>query len=529
VTETTASGADRTALRVALRVIQAGALATVLVAAPYKVFDLDRYFVPKELVLVAAATLAGAIALGAVRRVALTRVDTLLAAFLVVSVLSALHAANPWLAWRAVAVSAAGITLFWAARAVSRAGYEREVLAGVALAIVAAAVTSLLQAYGVRGDLFSLNRAPGGTLGNRNFVAHLAAAGLPALVFSSIGARRPFRFLLGAVGVTLVVWALVLTRSRAAWLAAGVALVIALFVVLRAPGKWGGLATVWRAGVLAICAGVGTVLAVTLPNALHWKSNSPYLDSAVGVADFREGSGHGRLVQYSNSLRMAAAHPVFGVGPGNWPVAYPRVASAHDPSLDDDGMTANPWPSSDWVAFVSERGLIAAGCLALALCGLAVTAVGRRDSLSGLAMLATIVALVIVGAFDAVLLLPTPSAVFWPALGALAPPAAARVVLPAPRIFRFAVAGLVVVLGFLTAAHSTAQLIAMDTYGDGTHVAAVEAAARWDPGSYRIQERLAEVDLRRGHCGPARSRAERARRLFPSAPEPRRVLASCRE
>jgi O-antigen ligase len=510
--------------------MQAGALATVLLAAPYKVFDLDRYFVPKELALVVTATLAGALALVAVRRVALTRVDTLLAAFLVVSVLSALHAVNPWLAWRSVAVSASGITLFWVARAVARAGYEREVLAGVSLAIVAAAVTSLLQAYGVRGDWFSLNRAPGGTLGNRNFVAHLAAAGMPALVFSSIGARRPVRFLLGAVGVTLVVWALVLTRSRAAWLAAGVALVIALFAVIRAPGRWGGFATAWRAGVLAMCAGVGTVLAVTLPNTLHWKSTSPYLDSAVGVADFREGSGHGRLVQYSNSLRMAAAHPVLGVGPGNWPVAYPRVASAHDPSLDDDGMTANPWPSSDWVAFVSERGVIAAGCLALALCGLVVTAIGRRnDGAAALAMLTTIVALVIVGAFDAVLLLPTPSAVFWPALGALAPPAATRVVLPAPRVLRLAGALVVLVLGFLTAAHSTAQLIAMYTYGDGTRVAAVDAAARWDPGSYRIQARLADVDLRRGRCGPARSRAERARRLFPSAPEPRRVLASCRE
>jgi hypothetical protein len=77
-------------------------------------------------------------------------------------------------------------------------------------------------------------------------------------------------------------------------------------------------------------------------------------------------------------------------------------------------------------------------------------------------------------------------------------------------------------------AHSVAQLVAMDLYGDGTRVGAVEAAARWDPGSYRIQERLAEIDLRRGHCTVARSRAERARRLFPSAPAPRRVLAECR-
>jgi O-antigen ligase len=508
--------------------MQAGAVATVLVAAPYKAFDLDRYFVPKELALLLTAAIAGALTLAAVRRVALTRVDTLLAAFLILSVLSAAKAVNPWLAWRSVAVSAAGVTLFWVARAVARAGYEREVLAGVGVAVVAAAVTALAQAYGAHSDLLSINRAPGGTLGNRNFVAHLAAAGLPALVFSAVGARRPGRFLLGAVGVTIAVWALVLTRSRAAWLAAGVAGVLALFIIMRAPGRWGGFATGWRVALLALGGVAGTVLAVTLPNTLHWKSQNPYLESAVGVADFREGSGHGRLVQYANSLRLAATHPVFGVGPGNWPVAYPRVASPRDPSLDDDGMTANPWPSSDWVAFVSERGVPAAACLGLALIGLVVAAIGgRNDSLSTLTLLATIVAVVIVGAFDAVMLLPTPAAVFWPALGALAPPATARIVIPLPRVFRVVACGLVLIIGLCTAAHSAAQLVAMDTYGDGTRVAAVESASWWDPGSYRIQARLADMDLRRGHCTAARGRAERARRLFPSAPEPRRVLAGC--
>jgi O-antigen ligase len=468
----------------------------------------------------------------------LTRVDTLLVAFLALSIVSAVGAVNPWLAWRAVAVSVAGIMLFWVARAVSQAGYARNVLAGVGLAVVAAAATSLAQAYGAHSDLLSINRAPGGTLGNRNFVAHLAAAGLPVLVLSAVAARRFSRFVFGAAGVTIVVWALILTRSRAAWLAAGVAGLLAVFVVVRAPGRWGGVANGFRVAVLILCAGVGVILAVALPNTLHWKSRSPYIDSAVGVADFREGSGRGRLVQYGNSLRMAMAHPLFGVGPGNWPVVYPRVATPHDPSLDDDGMTANPWPSSDWVAYVSERGFLATACLGLALIGLVVTALGAlprpgggggTDGLAALASLATIVAVVIVGAFDAVMLLPTPSALFWPALGALAPAAATRVVIPAPRALRLAAAGGLLLVGFGAAAHSAAQLMAMYVYGDGTRVAAVDAAGRWDPGSYRIQERLAESDLRRGHCTAARARAERARRLFPSAPGPRHVLAECGE
>ena len=62
-----------------------------------------------------------------------------------------------------------------------------------------------------------------------------------------------------------------------------------------------------------------------LPNRLEWKSDSPYLDSAAGLVNYKEGSGRGRLVQYGNSLRMTVAHPLFGVGPGNWPVALGLV------------------------------------------------------------------------------------------------------------------------------------------------------------------------------------------------------------
>ena len=34
----------------------------------------------------------------------------------------------------------------------------------------------------MQSEYFSLNRSPGGTFGNRNFVAHLAAIGLPVIL-----------------------------------------------------------------------------------------------------------------------------------------------------------------------------------------------------------------------------------------------------------------------------------------------------------------------------------------------------------
>src|SRR5688572_12531759 len=140
--------------RLALRVMQLGAIAIAIAATTHGELDLDRFLVPKELVLHVTAAIAGLLTLRA-RRFA--PIDLLLSAA------SAALATNPWLAVRAVAISTSGVVLFWSARAVRDAGLARPLLCTLAFAIVLAAVTSLLQAYGVWIDLFSVNRAPGGT------------------------------------------------------------------------------------------------------------------------------------------------------------------------------------------------------------------------------------------------------------------------------------------------------------------------------------------------------------------------------
>ena len=174
VNEVAATASDRsTADRVTLAVVIFGALLVVLLALPYKAFDLDRFFVPKELALHGTAAIAGIIALVRRPKPALSRVDTFLVAFVGVSIVSALFAENWWLATRALAITASGITVFWVARTLGAAGYERALVVGLATAVVAGAMTALLQAYGIEPEYMSLSRAPGGTFGNRNFMAHL--------------------------------------------------------------------------------------------------------------------------------------------------------------------------------------------------------------------------------------------------------------------------------------------------------------------------------------------------------------------
>jgi O-antigen ligase len=531
--------ADIVADRRPLRILQFGAIAVVLAATPYKPFDLDRYFVPKELVLLFCAAVASLLVAVRLARISLTVVDLAMVLFLVSGLASAIGATNPWAAERALAISAGGAALFWCATSIRRAGLVRPLLAALAAAVILGAVTALAQAYGLRSEYFSLNRAPGGTFGNRNFVAHLCSIGIPVVALVTVTARRPATVVIGVVGSAAVAAALAMSRSRAAWLAVIVSIGAVVVAGAMSRGQWRATRTLPRLSYMGIAVLVGALAAIFLPNSLEWKSDTPYIDSAVGLVNYKEGSGHGRLVQYTNSLHMTEARPLLGVGPGNWPVVYPKYASRNDPSLaQDEGTTANPWPSSDWVAYLSERGAIGLAALVVVLVGLVRRAymdvrstqprTAMADSehvMTSMALVGTLAAAIVVGSFDAALIVATPAYFVWTLAGALAPPSD-RTIVARPSL-RFAALLMIVVFGIVAVGRSAAQLAAIATFSANSRISTIERAARLDPGSYRIHLKLAEAYVARGECARSRPEARAARALQPNAAEPKRVLGQC--
>ena len=525
--------------RVALVLVQLGAIAVVLASLPYKPFDLDRYFVPKELALHVAAVGAALCCLLPRGRLTLARIDWLILGYLGVSFASAVFAENHWLAARALAISLSGAALFWVGRILRRDGFSRPVLWALGISGALGAGTALLQAYGVTSEYFSLNRSPGGTFGNRNFMAHLGAIVAPTILYCGLTTRRAVMTMFAGLLIAVVAAGEVLSRSRAAWLAlvaAGLPLVIGAWLTRR---RWSARETSRRLVILGVAIAVGAVLALVLPNTLEWKSDSPYLESVRGMVNYQEGSGRGRLVQYTNSLRMMVTHPILGVGPGNWSVEYPRYASRGDPSLSsaDDGMTSNPWPSSDWVAFAAERGAPATALLGLTFVAFLVLAAwhgrvarGTESLLSALALAGTVIVTLVVGAFDAVLLLAPPTLFVWLLLGVYAEPVAQSASRPTVTTGGRQWAPVVVFsFGVIAIGRSALQVAAMATVTESTHTSALERAAMYDPGSYRIHMRLAETYLNAGRCDRARPVARDARDLYPMAGSPRQLLAECGE
>src|SRR5215203_1858449 len=279
-------------------------------------------------------------------------------------------------------------------------------------------------------------------------MAHVCVIVFPALLLSTLRVKSQRAFGWWSAAIAAVAAALVLSRSRAAWLALMACVVVMLAFAYFAARRARGMVRWRRLPLLAVIAAAGGGISLVMPNTLNWKSDSPYLETAKSVVNYREGSGRGRLVQYKNSARMSLHHPVLGVGPGNWAVVYPKFASPGDPSLASDGMTANPWPSSDWMTFLSER-----------------------------ALLGTVAVLLVVSTFDAVLLLPAPALVAWGLLGALSPPSRARTIIELPTSRRIAAMLLVTIFGGLAIARSTTQLAAMDVFESSTRASRVERAA----------------------------------------------------
>ena len=506
----------------------------VVAALPYKVFELDRYFVPKELVLHGAALIIAVMLVARRRSLSFDLVDGLIAFFLLWSVASAIFATNHWAAQRSVAISISGAVVFWGARSVAERGSYRPILVAAAIAAVCAAALSLAQAYGLETEYFSANRAPGGTFGNRNFVAHMAVIGLPSLAWCTVTARRPFGALLGSLGGAVLGAALVLSRSRAAWLAVAACAIVLLVPMVASRKYWRGGDIGGRFARLSLAVAIGGMVAITLPNTLNWSSESPYLDTARGVVDYKKGSGRGRIAQYANSLQMAISNPVFGVGPGNWPVEYVRFAPSNDRSLADDGMTANPWPSSDWVAFVSERGFLPTVALLGAFIILFLGALRRWSELQNpdavlaqCVLAGTVVTTMVVSAFDVVLVLAAPSFLVWSVLGATSGIRRnARDVRISSRALGLAATALVL-FSLVSSARSVTQTMAMTAVGRGAYTAGWVTGAMWDPGSYRINLRVAELYSRRGHCSIARGYAQQALSLFPHSPAARRIVRGC--
>ncbi len=493
----------------------------------------DRFNYPKEFAL---DLFALAMALSAIVRAAairVTRLDALLLGFISWNAIAASGATNPWWAHGAVGVTAACLVVFWVSRTLRDQGHERLLLGLVSLAVVVAAAAAIMEAHGVfRVSVGS--RAPGGTLGNRNSMAHLLVLGTPTLLLFAVGLRRRVHAGLVALAIFGTAMAVMLSRSRGAWLAT---LLSGACTILLLRLTWPVVREVLSRRRLLLWAGsavAGAAAAAYLPNDLAWKSDTPYRDTLRGLVEFDEGSGRGRILQNRNTLRMIGDHPALGVGPGNWAIAYAHYAPPGDPTHDRLAVVpVSRYIVGDWAGVAAETGvpglalLVAAGWTLVRWSGRAIRR--RKDVavvLRATALLATLVALTVMGSFDSVLRTPAAGFLAFTIMGVLGPRERGCSLRVGGRVRRLALASVALVLG-AGAVNAGRQLWAAVTYATSDHPALLARAVAIYPGDYRAHVLLATALIKRDRCDLARPHIEQALTLFPTATLPTQLHIQC--
>ncbi len=298
--------------------------------------------------------------------------SVLLCGFVVWSVVSWLATAtNAWEASRAVGISASMLMLW----VMVGASNERDTVAIIRITVVilsCASVASTLEAVGFFPGLSLPHRGPGGVFGNRNYASHIFVLALPACWYLYRRAHCMRHVMWLSLATSLVIVPIVFGRTRGAWLGALVALASGSLAYAsgrqqrqkprRRDFERASLAVM----ILAIILGLASGRLIT---ARLWTATpDPLTETARHIADASVGSGHGRLIQYSTTLKIIRDHPILGVGPGNWGVAYARYATADDSSYDRHAIDpVNRFASSDFLDLAAERGLLGVGLLLAAL------------------------------------------------------------------------------------------------------------------------------------------------------------------
>jgi O-antigen ligase len=298
----------------------------VLVGVPGVGFDFTH--LPREVLF---ALTAAVLAWSLPRRV--DRLDKALLVVGAATLLSAVGALTWAWAWRPTLMVLAAVVC---ALGLRDRDNRPQWLAWQGAALVVLAVIGMFEALGFAA-LAPHGRAPASLMGQRNTLAHLLALGSPVLWHLSAHAGDRRARLVWSLGALSAAFMVVVTRSRAAWLA--LPLQALVYVVMNRRGSW-------RAPFPAL---LGVLAALLAPVRLVWNSTAPYADTLTRLVDANSGSGAGRLEQWSQSLTLVPSSPLLGLGPGNWFVAWAPWATSE---------RTNRFVNSDWVGLLVERGAL---------------------------------------------------------------------------------------------------------------------------------------------------------------------------
>ena len=267
--------------------------------------------------------------------------------------------------------AACGVMYVLVSREVRGTGERQTLLRGLLAGGVLVALVGLGQQTGGLAFVPQVG-PPAGTLANRNVAAELMVMALPAALVSFVAARSARRAAPHAAAAALVTGYLFHTRTRGAWVAAALEVVVVGLLARRLAGGRPGREKV----LLGLGAGaLGLFIAALTPEGLRWPGAEVgrlLAETGRGAApDAKAGDGEPpkvrsvgiRLTVWRAVGRMVRDHPLAGVGLGNLRVHYP----AYSPEVMVEPVLMRPLlvdqAHNEYLQAAAELGLVGLGLL----------------------------------------------------------------------------------------------------------------------------------------------------------------------
>lgn len=515
-------------------ILLAGLSCAILVWWPGPPYRPEQFIWPKEVALGITGLLCSIGAMWHRRLVIVPRIDAPLVALFLWSCTLALAVAEDHHAgWRSIGSLGSAISVFLLARQNDEAGanwYIEVVTCGLLGALSCA---MLLEAMGAVPFFSEPGRRPGAMLGNRNSAARLLVLGLP-LVWKRlvVAGTRVSKCALASI-ISTIIAAVVMARSRGAWL-------VGMLVLSLLPAASLALARahIHRQEVRSlswwfVSAALGILAATAMPNRMYWTFGE--LQSSLRRSlDAKHGTGRERVLQAVTTWRIVVDNPITGVGPGNWSRAYADYAAQDDPSLTPQALfPAPPVPRGDVHGFAAEVGLpglivavfVAGGIVSGARRATRCSACDIRSS--AIAAIAIVFATLAFGLIDPVLRLP-PSLCFVAVVVGVELSTVRKFfgASAAPNYFRSGVVALGVT-GLLTATDAMRDIAAlrvvssMRTFGD------LYLAVRLAPDNVEVRSLLGAALVKVDRCDLAVPHLARAQERVPRSGALRLLKSRC--
>jgi len=196
-----------------------------------------------------------------------------------------------------------GIASLMFCSVVDRPSRLRSILWGFVIWAAISTVIAVIEYY------MGMTVTASGLVLNRNQLATYINIATVFAYFLYLSSARGWERLLLALSLPLFFFGLALTLSRSGLIVMGIALLIVMYRAARERGY----------AILGMTLALFVLVAAVLPVSFWMRAYS-----VVPAVERQEETFGMRVWQWKVGLRMIEAHPVVGVGPGNFTTAYPR-------------------------------------------------------------------------------------------------------------------------------------------------------------------------------------------------------------